>query len=54
MLPIPKSKRNKRSFPISMLIEKVNKKSFPISMLIEKVNFFNPSALQFSKEKKKK
>ena len=25
--------------------------SFPISMLIEKVNFFNPSALQFSKEK---
>ena len=27
------------------------KNSFPISMLIEKVNFFNPSALQFSKGK---
>ena len=29
----------------------INKKSFPISMLIEKVNLFNCSALQFSKEK---
>ena len=35
----------------TMQQSEINKKSLPISMLIEKVNFFNPSALQFSKEK---